>query len=133
MKRIEDIIDKDWEALAEASRGVEVPEGLEERLSAAIAAHEATREEPRIKDRRLIRWLPYSAAAAAAVAALVIGLNFSGRPKDTFDDPYLAYAQVQEALQTISDKMSTEVGYAAQETREMSLKPARIINKIQGK
>ena len=132
MKRIEDIIDKDWEELADASRGVDVPEGLEERLSAAIAAHEVTREEPRINDRRLIRWLPYSAAAAAAVAAVVIGLNLHNRPKDTFDDPYLAYAQVEAALQTISDKMSIGVEYAS-EARELSLKPARIINKIQGK
>ena len=132
MKRIEDIIEKDWEELAEASRGVDVPEGLEERLSAAIAAHEATREEPRIKDRRLIRWLPYSAAAAAAVAAVVIGLNLSNRPKDTFEDPYLAYAQVEAAFRTISDKMSIGVEYAA-EARELSQKPASIINKIQGK
>lgn len=132
MKRIEDIIEKDWEELAEASRGVDVPEGLEDRLSAAIAAHEATREEPRIKDRRLIRWLPYSAAAAAAVAAVVIGLNLYNRPKDTFDDPYLAYAQVEAAFRTISDKMSIGVEYAA-EARELSKKPASIMNKIQGK
>ena len=132
MKRIEDIIEKDWEELAEASRGVDVPEGLEERLSAAIAAHEATREEPRIKDRRLIRWLPYSAAAAAAVAAVVIGLNLYNRPKDTFDDPYLAYAQVEAAFRTISDKMSIGVEYAA-EARELSKKPASIMNKIQEK
>ena len=132
MKRIEDIIEKDWEELAEASRGVDVPEGLEERLSAAIAAHEATREEPRIKDRRLIRWLPYSAAAAAAVAAVVIGLNLYNRPKDTFDDPYLADAQVEAAFRTISDKMSIGVEYAA-EARELSKKPASIMNKIQGK
>lgn len=132
MKRIEDIINKDYEELVEASREVDVPEGLEERLSAAIAAHEATRVEPKIKDRRLIRWLPYSAAAAAAVAAVVIGLNMANRPKDTFDDPYLAYAQVEAAFRTISDKMSIGVDYAV-EARELSEKPASIMNKIQGK
>lgn len=132
MKRIEDIINKDYEELVEASREVDVPEGLEERLSAAIAAHEATRVEPKIKDRRLIRWLPYSAAAAAAVAAVVIGLNMANRPKDTFDDPYLAYAQVEAAFRTISDKMSVGAGYAI-EARELSEKPASIMNKINDK
>lgn len=132
MKRIEDIIDKDYEELEEASRGVDVPEGLEERLAAAIAAHEVTREEPHIKDRRLIRLLPYSAAAAAVAAAVVIGLNMANRPKDTFDDPYLAYAQVEAAFKTISDKMSVGVDYA-REARELSEKPASIMNKIQGK
>ncbi|MBO4434427.1 MAG: hypothetical protein J5769_03110 [Bacteroidales bacterium] len=132
MKRIEDIINKDYEELEEASREVDVPEGLQQRLMEAIAAHEATRVEPKIADRRLIRWLPYSAAAAAAVAAVFIGLNLTGRPKDTFDDPYLAYAQVEAAFRTISDKMSVGVEYAV-EARELSEKPASIMNKIQGK
>ena len=40
---------------------------------------------------------------AAAVAVLVtIGLTHEPAPKDTFDDPYLAYAEVEKAFAKIS-------------------------------
>ena len=133
MKRIEEIKDMDWMALEAASREVDVPDCLQERLSEAIAAHEAAREKPMVKSHRIIRWLPVTVAAAAAVVAvLVTGLNMSNRPKDTFDDPYLAYAQVEAAFRTISDKMSVGAGYAA-EARAISEKPVVIMKKIQEK
>ena len=43
----------------------------------------------------------------AAAAALLIGVGFAIRnsgPKDTFDDPYLAYADLEMAFGMISDK-----------------------------
>ena len=43
------------------------------------------------------------AASVALVAALGLGLyNRSTEPKNTFDDPYLAYAAVEEALSRVS-------------------------------
>ena len=43
------------------------------------------------------------AASVALVAALCLGLyNRYTEPKDTFDDPYLAYAAVEEALSRVS-------------------------------
>lgn len=43
------------------------------------------------------------AASVALVAALGLGLyNRYTEPKDTFDDPYLAYAAVEEALSRVS-------------------------------
>ena len=41
------------------------------------------------------------AVAAALVAAVLI---FRSQPKDTFSDPYLAYAEVQKAFGQISEK-----------------------------
>lgn len=43
----------------------------------------------------------------AAAAAILIGLGWWGldrarQPKDTFDDPYLAYAAVEQALSRVS-------------------------------
>ena len=121
------------EALEDASRDVQVPEGLQERMAQALAAHSLVEETPkRIPDRRFVRWLPYSAVAAAVIAVSVIGFESVRRPKDTFDDPYLAYAQVQDAFRLISDKMSIGVQQAAQ-ARNIAEKPTSIINKIQGK
>lgn len=133
MKKIEDILNMESEALEEVSRDVQVPQGLQERMAQAIAARQVLEETPRrIHDRRLVRWLPYSAVAAAIIAVSVIGLENARRPKDTFDDPYLAYAQVQDAFKLISDKMSIGVEQASQ-ARAIAEKPVSIISKIQGK
>ena len=43
----------------------------------------------------------------AAAAALLVGVGFAVRnsgPKDTFEDPYLAYAELEKAFGMISDK-----------------------------
>ena len=49
-----------------------------------------------------------AAVAAAAVLTAVLALPSVGarEPKDTFDDPQLAYAQVEEAFQLIGQNMA---------------------------
>lgn len=105
---------------------VTVPDGLERRLREALAAREiaaAARPRP-------VRWIVPLAAAAAAAATIVF-LPQRG-PKDTFDDPLLAYAEVEKAFQTISDKMSdgVELARSAGEAAEI---PQTILLKIQSK
>ena len=104
-----------------------VPEGLQERLRAALSAHEIMQE----RKRPDTRWIPFSALAVAAAAAALLILPQRG-PKDSFDDPLLAYAEVEKVFQTISDKMSAGVGIAreAGETAEL---PQTILHKIQSK
>ncbi|MBO6239161.1 MAG: hypothetical protein J6N50_10240, partial [Bacteroidales bacterium] len=72
-----------------------------------------------------------AALATAAAATLLVTLPERG-PKDTFDDPYLAYAEVEKAFQTISDKMSDgmQIARKAGSAAEM---PQNILNKIQEK
>ena len=62
------------------------------------------------------RWaLPATGIAAAAVAVLVtIGLTREPAPKDTFDDPYLAYAEVERVFSRISGT----VAYGAEKIHE---------------
>ena len=74
--------------------------------------------------------MPRSLAVAAAAAAVVI-LPQRG-PKDTFDDPRLAYAEVEKAFQTISDKMSVGAELA-REARTVSETTLNIIDNIQSK
>ena len=47
-------------------------------------------------------------SVAAAIAVIVTGLSISllnTEPKDTFDDPYLAYAELEKAFATMSEGM----------------------------
>lgn len=109
MKKIEDIeklTDEQLSQIAEDS-SVKVPEGLAESLEALVGAAALTEEEPRSKQA----FIPWAVAAAvAAVLAMGIFLNIPRRPKDTFSDPYLAYAEVQKSFDRISQKAASAAG-----------------------
>ena len=99
MKRIQDIEKlsaADWDRIG-ADETIPVPEDLQVRL-------------PR---RHSVA--PWSIAAAAAV---LIGLGWAGydryaAPKDTFEDPYLAYAAVEQALSKMSGNVQKAAGQVA--------------------
>ena len=130
MKTLEDIENLSLEELEQqaARTAPPAPEGLQKRLRMALAADGALRDADARK--RSPRWVPYaSLAAAAAAATLVLTLPQRGL-RDTFDDPYLAYAEVEKAFQTISDKMSTGVELAREAGQSAEL-PQYVLNKIQ--
>ena len=128
MKRIQDIEKLQEEDLEMAALGedITIPAGLKERLKAAIAAKEAVK--PKAEP---VRWIPYAALAVAAGLAAVVLIHHdgSGKLQDTFEDPYLAYAQVEATFQIISDKMAIGVDMAAK-AEQAAEKPMEIINKI---
>lgn len=128
MKRIQDIekLQEDELEMAALGEDITIPAGLEERIKAAIAAKETAKPEA-----RPVRWMPYAALAVAAGIAAVVAVqhNAAGKLQDTFDDPYLAYAQVEATFQTISDKMALGVDLAAK-AGQTAGKPMEIINKI---
>ena len=72
-----------------------------------------------------------SIAAAVVLLAAVIAVGVSRqRPlQDTFDDPYLAYAEVEKTFRHISDKMNVGLELAS-EARTTAEKPAEILKKI---
>ena len=109
---------------AALSEDIKVPSGLEERIKSAIAAKESIklRESP-------VRWVPYAALAVAAGLAAVAVIPRDGKIQDTFDDPYLAYAQVEATFQKISDKMALGVDLA-EKAGQTADRPMEIINKI---
>ena len=67
----------------------------------------------------------------AAAAAAVIALPQRG-PKDTFDDPRLAYAEVEKVFRTISDKMNDGLDIAREAGSAAEI-PQNVLNKIQTK
>ena len=147
MKRIEDIENLSIEELEQAAQGAPVPEGLAERLQSALAAETFLQEEGQApvvfavlaKRRlghqsagRLLRTGILSSLAVAAAIAAVVLLHTPSAPKDTFDDPLLAYAQVEETFQYISSKMSGGVNIV-REAGPVAGKPKEIIRKINEK
>lgn len=127
MKTLEEIENLSIEELEQKAteHAAPVPDGLERRLRQALAAREiadAARPRP-------VHWIPYASLAAAAAAAALIILPQRG-PKDTFDDPLLAYAEVEKTFRIISDKMSVglDIVRDAETTADM---PTNTLNKIQ--
>lgn len=123
-EEIERLSAKELETLA-AAQGLQAPRDLRQRLCEALAAGEVAAQAER--KQRSARWPGYALAAAAAAAALWVALPQRG-PRDTFDDPQLAYAEVEKVFRTISDKISPGVDLARQ-AQEIAGKPHEIIDK----
>ena len=76
---------------------IPVPEELSARVQEAISGAKASP----------VRWMIPAGAAAAVIAVIVtLGLTREPAPKDTFDDPYLAYAEVEKVFEKISGTMA---------------------------
>ena len=129
MKQIEDLERLSWEELEQAAAGerVKSPDGLERRLAETLAAKALSESAPAPRPRILAQaaW----AVAAALAFLLIIPVLHSRAPKDTFDDPYLAYAEVEKVFRNISDKMSLGVDLA-KEVQPTVEKPLIILEKI---
>ena len=102
MKRIEDIEKLSLEELEQEAAQVPVPEGLASRIKTALAAEAVGNDDRR--QRGYWRAAFASFAVAAAVAAVL--MLHRPAPKDSFDDPLLAYQQVEETLQFIAQKIN---------------------------
>ena len=102
MKSLKDIENISLEDLRDVSmdENIPVPESLSKRLSQDI------RNEIRS------RW-SIKIAGAAAVVILAVGLSLirtEKEPVDTFDDPYLAYAELEKAFEMVSTGMQKGIG-----------------------
>ena len=86
---------------------IPVPEELSGRVQDALQDLSAS-EEADAGSRFIHRVLPAVGIAAALVAA--IGLTRDPEPADTFDDPYLAYAQVEAVFAKISGTVAYGAG-----------------------
>lgn len=107
LKDIESISLEELEAVS-LDEDIIVLEGFEQRLESDLDSYvkiqyltDGVTERP----RRTMKFL-----AAAASVALLIGLGIGtvrwyNEPKDTFDDPYMAYAELEKAFAAISDSV----------------------------
>ena len=130
MKRIEEIEKLSVEELEQAAQGAPVPEGLAERIKNALAAESFISDKPeRDNSSRLLNYSSLAMLAVAAALAVGVFLFRPAMPKDTFDDPLLAYAQVEETLNMISLKMAGGIDMV-RKAAPIAGKPESIIKKI---
>ena len=112
LKEIEDISLEQLEAVSQ-DETIAVPEGFRQRLEAELDAQdklETMKEEP-----RKIRLVPVIGVAASVLLLIGIGLGIArwqSEPKDTFTDPYLAYAELEKAFSTMSEGMNKALAMA---------------------
>ena len=105
MKSIDEISRLNAEDLERISldESIPVPEELSARVQAAVR-----------KPAR--RWVLPAGIAAAVATLVAVGLTLTRNPEpiDTFDDPYLAYAEVEKVFA----KISGTVAYGAEKVSQ---------------
>ena len=105
MKSLKDIESMSLEELERASldERTTVPEGFAERIQISVDAQSIIDE---IKEDshpgRMVR-IVGAAASVAVIAGIGLGIaQWQNEPKDTFDDPYMAYAELEKAFAIMS-------------------------------
>jgi hypothetical protein len=103
MKNIDEITRLTADDLERISldESIPVPEELSGKVQQAVRS-------------RTLRWAVPTGVAAAIAVLLAVGLTWNPEPKDTFDDPYLAYAEVEKVF----SKISGTVAYGADKISE---------------
>jgi len=118
MKNIEDIQhldDKDLIRISEES-SVKLPQDLLDAIGAMTLEAEEDAAQKVQTHRKSFIW-GNIAAAIAVVVAISITISRLNQPRDTFDDPMLAYAEVEKALNLVGEKMNKATSLA-QEKRD---------------
>ena len=121
MKKLEDIerlSALDLERIA-SDETIMVPATLKRDIAITARALEMASKEDSTHGntntgKRLRKAFSLISYSAAAVALIVIGLHlsFQDTPKDTFDDPKMAYVQMEQVLGFISEKMNAGMDIA---------------------
>ena len=115
MKSIKEIEKMSLEELIEVSsdEATAVPEGFAERIGKQVEVQKIARNLENDADHiRAVRWIG-AAAAVTLLAGTGLGIaNWQKQPKDTFDDPYLAYAELEKAFATMSDSLQKGLAMA---------------------
>lgn len=133
MKSLEEIEKLDRLRLGEIAHdtSIKVPDGLGRTTGEMLDALDRARG---LADGGMSLRTKRTVASIAAGLVLVVGIGLASHfspeagPADTFDDPYLAYAQVQESFGRIGRAMKSGVDRADEGVESFS-KPVEIVKK----
>ena len=109
MKSLQEIENTSYEELEKIALegSVKAPADLAASVKDAVAAAAMAEASSRPAHRPL--WRPYTLLAVFAAACIGVILAIPRNPKDTYDDPLLAYAKVEETFALISSKLDRGV------------------------
>lgn len=118
MKDIENISLEQLEAVS-MDESITVPDGfaarMKENADAAVTVGLLTGNESEGQGRRKAVRYVAAAASVAIMAGVGYGIaQWQNQPKDTFDDPYLAYAEVEKAFAKISSSINRSLAMAGE-------------------
>ena len=118
MKDIENISLEQLEAVS-MDESITVPDGfaarMKENADAAVTAGLLTGNESEGQGRRKAVRYVAAAASVAIMAGVGYGIaQWQNQPKDTFDDPYLAYAEVEKTFAKISSSINRSLAMAGE-------------------
>ena len=104
---MKDIQDMNFEELAAIAGDKSIPvlEDLRKDISVTLDTLEIVGNGTAVRKRRLLTACSIAASIALCAFAGMEMIDREPRPEDTFDDPYLAYAQLEKAFDLISTKM----------------------------
>ena len=134
MKDIENISLEQLEAVS-MDESITVPDGfaarMKENADAAVTAGLLTGNESEGQGRRKAVRYVAAAASVAIMAGVGYGIaQWQNQPKDTFDDPYLAYAEVEKAFAKISSSINRSLAMAG-ETEQVIEKATSVFSEKQ--
>lgn len=142
MKNIDEIMNMSTEQLEKAAEDLKVrlSDDAKDRLKLTLAVdeeinfakegrsiHKRIMASLRSGNKRYYQWMSIAVAACIAVLA-VVGYN-NRTPKDTYTDPYQAYAEVEKAFALISTKSAKGI-QIAQSTTKLIEKPSNVIKSV---
>ena len=125
LEEIEKLSLEDIERIS-ADNNVKVPEGLKAKVVTKLVAFESREQAKRAGLRLRYAFAATSLAAAFATVALVI---LPQTPKDTYDNPELARAELERTFAYISGKIDKGLNLA-EESVPIVEKPFEMISRI---
>lgn len=119
MKSLNDVLKLDMQDLERIAQDktVMVPPTLKRDIAVTARALEmasAQESAQRASTLRKRYTLASCSAAAVAIIAAVLSLTPDSSPQDTFNDPMMAYAQMEQVMGYISEKMNAGLDIASQ-------------------
>ncbi len=96
-------------------KSIPVPEDLRKDISVTLDTLEIVGNGTAVRKRRLLTACSIAASIALCAFAGMEMISQEPLPEDTFDDPYLAYAQIEKASALTSTKMPHVTGAHTEE------------------
>ena len=130
MKSLQEIENTSFDRLEEIAcdQSIRVPDDLRSSVKATVeAAAMASAASAAAAQRRARRplWPTYALLTLAAAACVAVFFAIPRVPQDTYDDPLLAYAKVEETFARIS----SELDRGAESVRQVE-EPLETVNRI---